>query len=71
MAEAHTADTRFAFVTKTIQARARIRAAIFWLRLIEAIQITEPARTQALLDEAQQLQRILTVVIRHCQESRR
>jgi four helix bundle protein len=68
VAEARTADSRFVFVTKTSQARVRIRTAIFWLRLIDALHISEPGRTTALLEEARQLQRILTAVLRNSQE---
>ena len=68
MAEAQTAQSRVDFVAKTSSARRAIREAIFWLRLIEATHISDSARIAALLEEAQQLQRILTSIIRNSQE---
>ena len=68
MVEAQTAPNRVDFVTKTSHARREIREAIFWLRLIEATHISDSAQIADLLEEAQQLQRILTSIIRHTQK---
>lgn len=66
VAEAQMAQSRVEFAAKASQARKEMREVIFWLRLIEATHISDEVRISRLLEEAQQLQRMLLSFIRHC-----
>jgi len=69
--EASAGQTKPDFIAKLSTARKEAREVIFWLRLIEAKKLIDPALIAEDISEARQLTAILTAIIRKARESPR
>ncbi len=67
--ESRMSSSRADFIFRTSLARKNVHTTIFWLRLINATQISDNPLLAGLLTEAKQLQKILTGLSKTTQSS--
>ena len=62
--EAQGAHSRVDFARRMNVARAEAREALYWLRLVAECEMVPPDRLQGLMDEANEVVSILTVIVK-------
>ena len=62
--EAQGASTKREFTRRMNIARAEAREALYWLRLLAATEILSHVRLREIIDEADELVRILTTIVK-------
>ena len=66
--EGQSAQSKADFISKYSIARKEVRETRYWLRLIKASDIAADLNTKSLIDEAEQLYKILTTIIKNAQK---
>jgi four helix bundle protein len=67
--EGQAGQSKADFIAKMSIARKEARETHYWLRLLEATQITPPNKLADLIEEADQLIRILTAIVKKSQQA--
>ncbi len=67
--EAQGSHSRKDFARRMNIARAEAREALYWLRLLRATEILPPQRLEALINEADELVRILTTIVKRSRQN--
>ena len=61
--EAHAGYSRDDFVFKLKVALREAREARYWLRLLKSSKLVEPSRLESIIDEAEQIKKILGAIV--------